>query len=134
MSVEMTSRSLTSSATSRWRQEARAIATLALPLSLTQLAYMAIVATDVIMMGWLGSEYLAAGSLAGHYIWFFEYFAFGLLAAIAPILSHHIGARNFRLIRRTVRQGFWMAVIVVIPCAAMVWQSGVRAGDAGPGS
>ncbi len=99
------------------------MATLAVPLVLIELSYMAIVTTDVVMMGWLGPESLAAGSLAGHFYGFFEFFALGLLSAVAPILSQQLGARRFRMVRRTVRQGMWMAVIVAIPCVVMIWQA-----------
>ena len=99
------------------------MATLAVPLVLTELGYMAIVTTDVVMMGWLGPEFLAAGSLAGHFYGFFEFFALGVLGAVAPILSQHLGARRFRMVRRTVRQGFWMAVIVALPCMAIIWHA-----------
>ena len=84
---------------------------------------MAIVTTDVVMMGWLGPEALAAGSLAGHFYGFFDYVALGLLGAIAPILAQHLGARQFRMVRPTVRQGFWAAVIVAVPCIAIIWQA-----------
>lgn len=97
--------------------------TLAVPLVFTELAYMAMVTTDVIMMGWLGPESLAAGSLAGHFYAFFEFFALGVLAAVAPIVSQHLGARRFRMVRRTVRQGFWVAVMLALPCVAVVWQA-----------
>ena len=50
-----------------WLREARAIMHLAVPLALAQLAYMAIMTTDVVMMGWLGPDALAAGALAGHF-------------------------------------------------------------------
>ena len=49
------------------------------------------VTTDVIMIGWLGPESLAAGSLGGHYYFFFGYFAFGVLGAVSPILAQHLG-------------------------------------------
>lgn len=52
-------------------REARAMLILAVPLVLIELAYMAMIATDVVMMGWLGQEALAAGSLAGHFYSFF---------------------------------------------------------------
>ena len=112
-----------SGAVTLWRQEGGALARLALPLVLTQLATMAIVTTDVVMMGWLGPEALAAGSLAGHFYGFFDYVALGLLGAIAPILAQHLGARQFRMVRPTVRQGFWAAVIVAVPCIAIIWQA-----------
>jgi MATE family multidrug resistance protein len=106
-----------------WSQEARATMRLAAPLVLIELAWVAMVTTDRIMMGWLGTESLAAGALVGHLFIFLEYFAMGILVAIAPILSQHLGARRFRLVRRTFRQGMWAAVIVAIPCMVMLWYS-----------
>jgi MATE family, multidrug efflux pump len=106
-----------------WLQEARATVTLATPLVLTVLAYMAMDATDKVMMGWLGPESLAAGQLAGQFYIFFEYFAIGVLDAVAPILSQHLGARRYRMVRRTFRQGVWVAVIVALPSVAMIWHA-----------
>jgi len=106
-----------------WRQEARATVNLAVPLALTQLAYVAMTTTDVVMMGWLGTDVLAAGSLAWHLYGAVEFSAAGLLSAVAPILSQHLGARRFRMIRGTVRQGAWGAVIVSVPCIALLWQA-----------
>lgn len=114
---------LTSQTVALWSQEARATVTLAVPLVLTVLAYMAMVTTDKVMMGWMGPESLAAGQLAGQFYDFFEYFAIGVLSAVAPILSQHLGARRYRLVRRTVRQGVWVAVIVALPCMAMIWHT-----------
>ena len=105
-----------------WRAEVDAILRLAAPL--TQLALVAIVTTDVIMMGWLGSESLAAGTLAGHYFWIFEFFAFGLLGSVTPILSQYLDARRFRMVRPTVRQGLWAAIIIAGPSAILLWFAG----------
>lgn len=112
-----------SSTLALWWREIRATARLALPLALVQLAYMAIVTTDVVMMGWLGSDSLAAGSLAGHFYAFFDVFALGVVGAVAPILSQDLGARRFRTVRHTVRHGFWAAVIVALPCIPVVWHA-----------
>ncbi len=106
-----------------WWREARATAALAAPLILTVLAYMAMVTTDRVMMGWLGPEALAAGKLAGHYYDFFEFFAIGTIDAVAPMLAQHLGARRYRLVRRTFRQGLWVAVIVALPCMALIWHA-----------
>ena len=46
-----------------WRNELRATLTLALPLAGSQLAQIAMQATDVIMIGWLGPSALAAAAL-----------------------------------------------------------------------
>jgi MATE family, multidrug efflux pump len=106
-----------------WSEEARATVTLAVPLVLIQLAYIAMVTTDKVMMGWLGPESLAAGQLAEQLYILLEYFAIGVLYAVAPILSQHLGGRRYRQVRRTFRQGLWLAVIVALPCMAMIWHT-----------
>jgi MATE family, multidrug efflux pump len=76
-----------------------------------------------VMMGRLGPESLAAGQLAGQFYDFFEFFTIGVLDAVAPILSQHLGARRYRNVRRTFRQGLWVSVIVALPCIAMIWHA-----------
>jgi Na+-driven multidrug efflux pump len=63
-----------------WRGETAAIVGLAAPIALTMLSHIAMVTTDVVMMGWLGAQSLAAGALANHYYWLFDMGAMGLLA------------------------------------------------------
>lgn len=106
-----------------WRRESAAIIVLALPLALTQLSHIAMTTTDVVMMGWLSPATLAAGTLANHYYWFFDMFAMGLVGAVAPLVAQHLGGRRFRQVRRAVRQGFWAALIVSLPCAVAIWQT-----------
>ncbi len=88
-----------------WRGESWATLKLATPLVLIQLSYMAMFTTDVLMMGRLGAAEVAAGGLAAHYYFLFEIMGIGLLSAVAPILAQELGARRFRQVRRTVRQG-----------------------------
>ncbi|REF00864.1 MATE family efflux transporter [Thermomonospora umbrina] len=47
-----------------WLRDGRALAALAVPLALTQLAQVALTTTDTVMLGLLGTEELAAGGLA----------------------------------------------------------------------
>ena len=110
-------------ALSPWYRESRAIVQLAAPLALIQLAYMAIVTTDVVMMGWIGPEALAAGTLASHFYWLFLLFAMGLLTGATPIFAQHLGARRFRMIRPTLRHGAWLAALLVLPCGGVVWHA-----------
>ncbi|MEV5320292.1 MATE family efflux transporter [Streptomyces sp. NPDC052687] len=51
-------------ALTRLLTDSRALATLAVPLALTQLAQVALTTTDTVMMGLIGTEALAAGGLA----------------------------------------------------------------------
>ena len=104
-----------------WRREAHATTSLAVPLALTNLAYMAIGTTDVVMMGWLGSESLAAGTLAAYFYGFFYFFCLGVLGSVAPILAQHIGARRFRQVRPTVRQGLWLSLLLALSSIPIIW-------------
>ena len=74
-----------------WWDEVRATSVLALPLVLTQLAVIAIHTTDVLMMGWLGPQALAAGTLASSFYTPFFFFGLGLLTAVAPICAQALG-------------------------------------------
>jgi MATE family multidrug resistance protein len=89
---------------------------LALPLVLTQLAWIAMLATDTAMIGRLGAEKLAGGTL-GLMVFFFVYVGcFGLTTATASLASQFYGARQPRMVRRVVRQGLWVSVVLTVPC------------------
>jgi MATE family multidrug resistance protein len=100
-----------------WRDELRALAALAVPLALAQLAQIAINTTDLVMMGWLGTEALAAGGLAVN-IWILPaLFGIGVASAIPPLVAEALGARQPRRVRRAVRQGLWVTAAVTVPPA-----------------
>ncbi|MBO6559560.1 MAG: MATE family efflux transporter [Nisaea sp.] len=103
-----------------WRHELSATLKLAWPLVLTQLATIALNTIDVIMIGWLGPDELAAATLATSTIFPLVFFGIGLLAATAAMFSHEIGAIHLRGVRRTLRQGFWVAITLCIPCIALL--------------
>lgn len=103
-----------------WGRESAALIRLALPIILTGLAEMAINATDIVMMGWLGPQALAAGILGGHFYAFVHFFALGVLAAVAPMIAQALGARQFRTVRRSVRQGLWVALTLALPGVVLV--------------
>ena len=105
--------------------EARGLARLATPLALGHLAAIAINTTDIVMMGWLGPEQLAAGSLAGNLYALLYYLGLGVLTATAPLIAQAIGGRRFREVRRVVRQGLWAAVALALPAGVMIWYGGL---------
>ncbi len=121
MNIASNTSTKTFASLAEWRVEAAAIIALAFPLALTQLSHIAMVTTDVVMMGWLGPKTLAAGTLANHYYWFFDMGSMGLVGSVAAILAQHLGARRYRGVRRTVRQGFWVAAMVAVPCLLAIW-------------
>ncbi len=105
-----------------WR-EAGAIARLAVPLVLTHLAHMAIMTTDVIMMGRIGTETIAAGSLARDFYWVMVAFAIGVLTGATPVMAQHLGARRFRAIRPVVRNASWLCVPLSVVVAILAWHA-----------
>ena len=94
------------------------------PLVLTNVAQTAMTTTDVIMMGHLGPQELAAGALGANLYLAVLIFGIGVMGAVAPMLSIELGANRHavREIRRTVRQGFWAAATLVGPMWLCLWQ------------
>ncbi len=107
-----------------WRREARALLTLAAPLVLTNVGQVAIQTTDVILIGWLGAEALAASVLGVNLMFVLLLFAIGVVIATAPMMAQDLG-RNPHAVReprRTVRQGFWVALALGVPASLALWQ------------
>jgi multidrug resistance protein, MATE family len=104
-----------------WIDEFRATFRLAWPLVLSQLATVAMSTTDVIMMGWLGPLSLAAGTLASSVIFPFVFFGIGGLTAVAAMCAQELGARRYRGVRRTVRQGLWISAMLTVPFSILIW-------------
>lgn len=94
---------------------------LALPLIAGQLGLIAMSVTDVLMIAPLGPTHLAAGSLAFMLYFNIWLFCLGVLIASASLASQARGARNFKGVRRTIRQGFWVAATLVPPAAMALW-------------
>lgn len=106
-----------------WRESYVATLQLAWPLVLTNFAQAAMIVTDVIFIGRLGPQALAASSLAVNIYHTFAFFAFGLVSAIAPMVAREKGSRahDMRQTRRIVRQGLWTAVLISIPAMFLLW-------------
>jgi multidrug resistance protein, MATE family len=92
---------------------------LAVPLALTQLGQIAMMTTDLAFIGRLGSDAVAAASLA-HTVFFVSFtFGMGLISAVAPLAAQAFGARNPRLVRRSLRVGLWAALFMALPLMAL---------------
>jgi multidrug resistance protein, MATE family len=105
--------------------EVRAIVALSAPIVMTNLGQIAMSTTDVVMMGQLGADTLAAGSI-GSVIFFIQFvFAMGVVMAVAPIMAQERGQRPHavREIRRTVRQGMWVALTLGVPAMFVFLQA-----------
>ncbi len=117
-----------------WAVEARALLRLALPIVGSQLGLIAMQTTDVIMLARLGPAYMAAGSL-GFAIYFNVWlFCLGILIASASLVAQAYGARDYRGVRRSVRQAFWVALTLAGPAMLVIWHGDLLLGWVGQGS
>ncbi len=107
-----------------WAQEARGTLTLAWPLIVAQLAQMALFTTDVVMMGWLGPVFLGAGTLTITFLHPFLLFGTGILSAVTPLVAQAKGREDLTSVRRSVRQGFWIAILVACVLIPLIWNIG----------
>ncbi len=103
-----------------WRAEAAVTARLAWPLIVAQLAAMALTTTDMIMLGWLGADRLAAGTIATAFLHPLLMLGMGVVMASAPLIAQALGAKGFRSVRRSVRQGLWVAFALAAPMIAVL--------------
>jgi MATE family multidrug resistance protein len=101
--------------------EIRATVALAVPLALSQLAQIAINTTDILILGRLGAEPLAAASLALSPFYLFFVTLLGVVTAVSPLAAQALGARKPRVVRRTVRQGLRVAGLLSLPACAVLW-------------
>jgi multidrug resistance protein, MATE family len=108
-----------------WLGELRATLMLGSPLVLTNVAQIALTTTDVIVLGRLGAEALAAGTLGVNLYFALLIFAIGLVGASAPMMAVAVGRNQhvMRNLRRTFRQGLWSAVMVSLPCWVLLWHA-----------
>jgi MATE family multidrug resistance protein len=108
-----------------WPRELRAIAALSWPLALTNLAQIAMGTTDVMMMGWLGPDTLAAGTLGVNLYFVAMIFGIGLVNATSPMIARDLGRDPNAVaeIRATVRVALWSAAGVAVPFWLALWWS-----------
>jgi MATE family multidrug resistance protein len=98
-----------------WRQETIETVKLAAPIALTQLGQIAMMTTDLALLGRLGEQVVAASALA-HTILFAAFvLGMGLVSAVAPLAAQAVGSRNPRMVRRSLRVGLWAAVMLGVP-------------------
>lgn len=107
-----------------WATEAKALLSLSVPLIIGNLAWSAIAATDLLLLGRLGPDAVAAGSLALNLYHAFLIFGMGLTSAASPLIASERGRRlhSVRDIRRTVRQTIWASALIMIPAWLLLWQ------------
>ncbi|MEM7786387.1 MAG: MATE family efflux transporter [Bacteroidota bacterium] len=96
-------------------REVRATLVLAVPLVLAQLSQMSMSFVDVIMVGRLGTEAMAAIVLGSTSYFTLSLICVGVLVAVQPTVAQAVGAGDPEAVGRGARQGLWLATLLGIP-------------------
>lgn len=104
-----------------WGTHARATLALGLPLVGTQIAQVAITTTDVVMLGWYGTEELAATVLASQAFFVVFIFGIGFSSAVLPLAAQAEGRNDPTHVRRSVRMGMWILLLFSALVMPLLW-------------
>ena len=99
---------------------------LAGPLAATQLAQMAVMTTDVILLGRYSKSALAAAAI-GNTVYFFGWLiGGGPASAVSPMIAHSLGERPRARggVRASLRMGLWAIVFTSAPMMLLLWSAG----------
>lgn len=101
-----------------WASHIKATFALGIPLIGAQLAQLGIHTTDVVIVGQLGAEKLAAMVLAGQFLFTVFILGSGISIAVMPMVAQAFGQGDAVAIRRSLRMGLWASIgywLLVLP-------------------
>jgi MATE family multidrug resistance protein len=101
--------------------EIRALLHLAIPLTCIQVAEGMVHFVDSLMMGWLGTEVLAAGGLGAVIFWTFLALFTGLLEMTGALAAEAYGAQDPAKVSAINAQALWISLGVSIPTLVLFW-------------
>ncbi|EPG5281661.1 NorM family multidrug efflux MATE transporter [Pseudomonas aeruginosa] len=101
--------------------ELKAILRLAGPLIAAQLAYVAMVFTDTVMMGKLGPDALAAGGLGAVSYAFVSTFCVGVVAAVGNLVAIRHGCDDAAGAAAATRSGLWVGAALALAAGLLLW-------------
>lgn len=107
--------------TAFWRAELRAMAALGIPLAIAQAVQFLINATEIVLIGRLGPESLAAAALGHSVHYTVMMFCLGVTVTVSPLVARALGHNDRDLPPRILHQGLWMATLLGIPGTVIVW-------------
>ncbi|WP_111562833.1 MATE family efflux transporter [Rhizobium sp.] len=111
MDTPIDARKLAPVTDNRWSAHIRATLALGVPLIGAQLAQLGINTTDVMIVGRLGAEHLAAMVLAGQFLFTILVFGSGFSIAVIPMVAQAYGRGDVVSVRRSLRMGLWVVLV-----------------------
>ena len=107
-----------------WRDETRTILGISVPLTAAFVAEMGMVITDMIIVGRLGSNELAAVGLAGDWFWVLLLIGMGVISIVGVIAAQCLGAGDDDGVKAASEQGMIAATVTSVPVMLCVWYLG----------
>jgi MATE family multidrug resistance protein len=109
-----------------WLIEAKALALLAGPMALAQLAQMAILTTDILLIGRFSEAALASVTIGNAVYYFAWLIGNGPASAVSPMVAQILGAnpKDKAHVRASVRMSLWTAVLISVPMMAVLLNAG----------
>ncbi|HIK53708.1 MAG TPA: MATE family efflux transporter [Synechococcales cyanobacterium M55_K2018_004] len=105
-------------------KEVKACLKLAVPLAGAQLVQAATSFVDTMMMGWLGSQTIAAGGLGATSFAALLLSSSAMVSAVSPLSAQAFGAGDAQAAGQAVRQGLWLALLLSLPIMLLLWHGG----------
>lgn len=105
-------------------QETRTILAISLPLMAAYVAEMGMMITDMIIVGRLGSNELAAVGLTADWFYVLLLLGMGVVSIVGVLAAQSYGAGNSRGVADAVEQGMIAATIMSVPVMLSVWYLG----------
>ena len=103
------------------RQEVRSLLVIAAPLAAAYLAEIAMMITDMVIVGRLGSVQLAAVGLAGDLMIEIMLFGMAIVSIVGVLVAQAIGAGDEASGAHHLRQGLWLATALSVPGMLLCW-------------
>lgn len=100
--------------------ELRATISLAVPVVLVQLGFMAMGVVDTLMVGRVSARVLAAVALGNLYFFNVTILATGSLMALDPIVAQAVGAGESESVARALQRGLVLALAFSVVCALLI--------------
>src|SRR5580658_27364 len=97
-------------ARSEWRAELGAMVTLAVPVVLSELGWMAQGVVDTIMVGKLGPAAIGAVALGNAVFYTPSLFGFGILLGLDTLVAQAFGRKDYDGCHRWLAQGVYLAL------------------------
>ena len=103
-----------------WRRELVALVTLAIPVVLSELGWMAQGVVDTIMVGRLGPAAIGAVALGNAVFYTPSLFGIGLLLSLDTVVSQAFGRKDYDDCHRWLAQGIYLALAITPPLVLLI--------------